>query len=143
MPRQIDPNDYEVYLLHANEVYRSESGKKEHSVRHYVGSTKRGNKRFLEHLRGAGAALTKVFLKNGGFKRARTWEGCGPDQEYYIKWQYKNLGRLCPICSGEAAYGRLPVEVLRTKRSSAEAVRKVRAKVRKSKPESEDHDYDW
>lgn len=143
MPRQVNQAEYEVYLLHAKEVYRSQSGKKVQTVRHYVGSTRRGDKRFLEHLRGAGAALTRIFLGNGGFEKARTWEGCGPAQEYYIKWDYKDLRRLCPICSGDAAYRRLPVVYLQNKTPTAAAKHKARVKSRKSKPESEDQDYDW
>lgn len=91
-----------VYLLHFSQPYKH--------ARHYVGwsATRRTLRLRLEHHRsGSGARLMQVVARAGiGFELARVWKRGDRTFERRVK-NRKEAPRLCPICSGDRALGRL------------------------------------
>jgi len=89
-----------VYILHFHRPYC-------HCL-HYVGSTINIKRRTAEHRRGVTTGLMKAVYNRGiSFtlakvmyrKKVRGKYISGYDLEYYLKYQYKKIKSLCPICT--------------------------------------------
>lgn len=89
-----------VYLIHLDDPVGHLS--------HYIGYTKVGvAQRLAAHAAGRGGRLLQVARERGcRWRLARVWKG-GLALERKLH-DYSNTPRLCPICSGDAAYGRYP-----------------------------------
>lgn len=87
-----------VYLAHLSEPMAH--------ARHYVGSTVDLEKRNAMHAAGTGARMLKHAAERGiTWTIERTWQADERGFETLLKRQ-KNAAKLCPICSGPAAYNR-------------------------------------
>jgi alkylhydroperoxidase family enzyme len=84
--------NYTIYLIHITPRYRH--------AQHYLGITRDGRpaqERFEEHVRGAGAVLTRAARKAGcSLFLARVWENAEFGAERKMKG--RSLRPLCPIC---------------------------------------------
>ncbi|MCI0389870.1 MAG: relaxase domain-containing protein [Acidobacteria bacterium] len=86
-----------IYLVHFDEPYRH--------AKHYMGSTLDLRSRLTDHAIGQGARLMEVIKEAGiTWQLARVWQG-DRRLERLLK-NRKEAPKLCPVCSGEEAYGR-------------------------------------
>lgn len=86
-----------IYLIHFDEPYRH--------AKHYMGSTHNLHSRLTDHAIGEGARLMEVIEQAGiTWQLTRVWQGARK-LERLLKSR-KEAPNLCPVCAGEAAYGR-------------------------------------
>lgn len=90
-----------VYLLHLS----APLGSDRHQAQHYLGWAQDVEARLAMHRAGRGARMLAVAVERGiTFEVARLWLG-----DRAIERQLKQMGharRLCPVCSGAAAWRR-------------------------------------
>jgi predicted GIY-YIG superfamily endonuclease len=85
-----------VYLLHFDRPFGH--------ARHYIGWTRRLEKRLEHHRRGTGARLLALVREAGiGWTLARTWEG---DRALEKRLSATSGVPRCPICTPGAGKGR-------------------------------------
>lgn len=91
------------YLLHLHTPMRpKEKPESTREAQHYLGTSKQIMQRLSEHFLGLGARFTQL-ARPLGWTLVRLWAG-GREMEKILKgWSYKLL---CPVCSGDAAWGR-------------------------------------
>lgn len=91
-----------IYLLHFAQPISPQ-----HTTQHYLGycSSDRLAERLAQHRAGRGARLTQVAAeRNITFDCVRVWQGTRT-YERMLK-NRKESPRLCPVCSGDKAWGR-------------------------------------
>jgi predicted GIY-YIG superfamily endonuclease len=87
-----------VYLIHFDRRYKHAG--------HYVGYANNIEGRVAHHRRGSGANLMRVVNEAGiTWSVARVWEGASRTFERRCKNRAATM--LCPVCSGDKAYGRM------------------------------------
>lgn len=88
-----------VYLIHM--------ARKMSHAQHYIGWAVSLDKRIAHHYRGTGARMLAVAADRGiEFSVVRVWDDKDRTWERRLK-RYKHAPKLCPVCSGNAAYNRM------------------------------------
>lgn len=96
----VEPDDLKRHGSEQGTLYLLHFSRPLSHARHYLGWTRRtARERVKDHRSGKGSPLVKAVLVAGiEIRLVRTWQG---DRRLEREFKNrKNLGRLCPLCSG-------------------------------------------